>query len=158
MTGDESTGSARLATRAGLFARHYLEMVLAMAVGMVAYGVLFRSPLDPIGYGAVLSDHPYVSECLMLVAMSIPMVAFMQYRHHGWLRTAEMLFGMVLPAVAVICLFALVADPVLTDSALSVSSHAAMLLGMLLAMLYRHAEYAAPHRHHIPRTDAVVPR
>ena len=147
--------SATTAVSAGRFARHYLEMVLAMAVGMVAYGVLLRSPLDPTGYGAVLSAHPYVSECLMLVAMSIPMAAFMQYRNHGWRRTTEMLVGMVLPAVAVICLVAIAAVPAFTDSTLSLWSHAAMLIGMLVAMLYRRGEYAAPHLHHIPRIGAA---
>lgn len=123
-----------------------------MAVGMAVYGILFRSALDPTGYRTVLQAHPYISECLMLIAMSIPMAAFMQYRNHGWRRTTEMVVGMVLPAVAVICLVAFAAVPAFTDSTLSLWSHAAMLLGMLAAMLYRRGEYAGLHLHHVPKT------
>lgn len=129
------------------FARHYGEMVLAMAVGMAIYGVLLRSPLDPIGYSAVLHAHPYIDECLMLVAMSLPMIAFMWHRNHGWGRTSEMVFGMVLPSVVVICVAATAVVPALTGIALSLSSHVAMLFGMLLAMLYRRDEYAGVHAH-----------
>jgi uncharacterized membrane protein YedE/YeeE len=151
LTHEPSARSAATALSAGRFGRHYVEMVLAMAVGMAVYGILFRSPLDPTGYRTVLQAHPYFSECLMLLAMSIPMAAFMQYRNHGWRRTTEMVVGMVLPAVAVICLVAFAAVPAFTDSTLSLWSHAAMLLGMLAAMLYRRGEYASPHLHHAPK-------
>jgi hypothetical protein len=145
---DRTAEPLTAASATSRFARHYLEMVVAMASGMVVYGVLFRSPLDPTGYGSLLGAHPYLSEFLMLVAMSMPMVAFMLYRGHGWLQTAEMVVGMVVPSVAVICIVAISVVPFLTDSTLSVSSHVAMLMGMLLAMLYRRTEYAGSHAHH----------
>lgn len=130
------------------FLVHYLEMVLAMAVGMLVYGVLFVSPLDPIGLRAVLQAHPYVNEFLMLVAMSLPMVGFMAYRRHGLRLTAEMVAGMALPAVAVIGLTATTWVPLLTERTVSLASHVAMLLGMLVAMLYRRTEYTHAHHHH----------
>ena len=131
------------------FLRHYLEMVLSMAVGMAVYGVLFVSPLDPIGIRAVLQARPYVNELLMLAAMSLPMIGFMAYRRHGLRLTAEMVAGMVLPATAVIGLTATGRVPFLSEGTLSLASHVAMLLGMLVAMLSRRVEYTHDHHHHV---------
>lgn len=138
---EETAGTGRVI-------RHYLEMVLAMAVGMPVFGLLFVSPLDPFGYRATLQAHPYVRELVMLVAMSVPMVAFMAYRRHSWAQTIEMVAGMALPALAVIAFTASAAVPFLTVGTLTVFSHLAMLLGMLAAMLYRRAEYSGTHHHH----------
>ena len=132
----------------GHLAFHYLEMVLAMAVGMMAFGALFWSPADPTGLGATLRNHPYISELLMVAAMAAPMVAFMRYRRHSWRLTAEMTLGMALPAAAVVALAATSLTPVLTGKGLSLASHAAMLLGMLAAMLYRRRDYGGSHLHH----------
>lgn len=132
------------------FVRHYVEMVLAMAVGMPLFGLLFVSPLDPFGYRTILQARPYLRESLMLVAMTIPMVAFMAYRRHPWSRTLEMVAGMAIPALAVIAVTASSVIPVFSVSTLTIFSHLAMLLGMLAAMLYRRAEYAGAHHHHVP--------
>jgi len=132
---------------------HYLEMVAAMAVGMMAYGALVWSPADPTGLGATLRDHPSVGELLMIVAMAVPMVAFMRYRHHSWRLIAEMTLGMALPGVAVVALAATSATPILTGKGLSLASHAAMLLGMLAAMLYRRREYGGSHLHHLSHAE-----
>lgn len=131
----------------GRFARHYLEMVLAMFAGMVPYGILFVSPLDPVGQRELLRAHPYVSEILMLTAMSLPMAGYMLYRGHGMERTGEMVAGMAVPSLAVIWLTAAGAVPGLSVERLSLWSHVAMLLGMLGAMLFRWDEYAGEHHH-----------
>jgi hypothetical protein len=131
----------------GRFLRHYVEMVLAMAVGMPVFGVLFVSPLDPLGYRTDLQGHPYVRELLMLAMMTVPMVAFMAYRRHSLRLTLEMVAGMALPALAVIGLTAGGRVPGFTTATLTIWSHAAMLIGMLLAMLYRRSEYSGHHDH-----------
>lgn len=135
-------------TPVGPFLRHYLEMVVAMALGMMAFGILFVSPLDPFGAREALRAHIYVRELLMLLAMSLPMAAYMLYQGHTPERTAEMVAGMALPALAVIGLTAAATIPVLTEALLSLWSHVAMLVGMLAAMLYRRSEYANPHHAH----------
>ncbi len=141
--------SEQPASGARAFLRHYVEMVLAMAVGMPIFGVLFVSPLDPFGYRATLQARPYVRELLMLVAMAIPMVGFMAYRRHSWAQTIEMVAGMALPALAVIGLTAGAAVPLFSVDTLTLFSHLAMLLGMVAAMLYRRAEYSGTHHHHV---------
>lgn len=132
----------------GRFARHYLEMVVAMFVGMPIFGILFHSPLDPLGLRETMFQRPFLSESLMLVTMSIPMAAYMTYRGHRGLRTAEMVAGMVIPSLVVIGLTAAAAVPFLTIASLSLWSHLAMLVGMLVAMLLRRDEYSMDHSQH----------
>jgi hypothetical protein len=39
---------------------------------------------------------------VMTVSMTVPMVAWMRYRGHGWVRSGEMVGAMVVPALALI--------------------------------------------------------
>jgi len=123
-------------------------MVVAMFVGMPIYGILFHSPLDPFGLRDTLFDRPYLSETLMLVAMSIPMAAYMVWRGHRTERTVEMVAGMAIPALAVIWLTSTEAVGFFSLITLTLWSHAAMLLGMLGAMLLRRDEYSMDHSQH----------
>jgi hypothetical protein len=123
-------------------------MVVAMFVGMPVFGILFRSPLDPLGLRETMWARPYLSETLMLVAMSIPMALYMAWRGHRAERTVEMVAGMALPALAVIWLTSTEALPLFSVVTLTLWSHAAMLLGMLAAMLLRRAEYSMDHSQH----------
>ncbi|HEX6024443.1 MAG TPA: hypothetical protein VFZ00_20810 [Solirubrobacter sp.] len=120
------------------FIRHYVEMVLAMLIGM---GLLYM-PAELV-LNAFGSGWDELSDALMFlgmaVTMTIPMVAWMIYRGHRARASTEMAAAMILPAFAVIGL--LTAD-VLTDvGALMVIEHVAMLLAMLGAMLLRPSEY-----------------
>jgi flagellar biosynthetic protein FliP len=124
----------------GRFVRHYLEMVLAMAVGMVVYGMLFR--------GGMLS-RSYADQALMAAFMSAPMVAWMRHRGHSWRQAAEMVGAMLLPAAAVVA--AAGGQPAVSDRALALASHAAMLVGMLGLMVVRRDEYG--HAGACPRTE-----
>jgi hypothetical protein len=117
----------------GQFLGHYLEMVLAMVAGMAAYGMLFRGSLLSRSYG---------DEVLMAAFMTAPMVAWMRYRGHSWRQAAEMTGAMLAPAAAVV--LAAANQPAVSDRALMLSSHAGMLVGMLLLMVVRRAEYAHP--------------
>jgi flagellar biosynthetic protein FliP len=113
------------------FIHHYVEMVLAMAVGMAVYGMLFRRGLAWTGYA---------DEAIMAAFMTVPMVAWMRYRGHGWGQAGEMAGAMLLPtAVVIVVAVELLA---VTGRPLGMASHAAMLLGMLALMVVRRAEYA----------------
>jgi hypothetical protein len=115
------------------FLRHYLEMLLAMFIGM---GVLAG------GLAAAGVDIRSVELALLWMAfsMSLPMVAWMRYRGHGWTPSLEMTASMFLPSFAAIALlwFGLVED----RGALMGVQHAAMFPAMLVAMLLRRAEYS----------------
>ena len=116
---------------AGAFVRHYLEMVVAMAAGMMVYGLAFGRGMAFTGYG---------DEAMMAAFMTVPMVAWMRYRGHSWRQCAEMAVAMLVPMAAVV--LALAGRPGVSDRALGMGSHAAMLLGMLVLMIVRRSEYA----------------
>jgi flagellar biosynthetic protein FliP len=123
------------------FIRHYVEMVIAMFVGMAVLYMPAELALNAIG-----SSWDELSDALMFlgmaVTMTVPMIAWMIYRGHGARANSEMAAAMFLPTFAAIgALWA----HVLTDvGTLMAIEHIAMLLAMLGAMLLRPAEY----RHH----------
>jgi hypothetical protein len=120
------------------FARHYVEMVVAMFLGMAVLGV-------PAGWamGAVGTSWSELAPAPMLfgmaITMTVPMVAWMRYRGHGWRANTEMSASMFLPTFGAIALLwgGLVED----IGVLLIIEHVAMLLSMLAAMLLRPAEY-----------------
>jgi len=124
------------------FARHYVEMVVAMFAGM---GVL----LAPLGmatralFGVGLHGNSTLMISAMALTMTVPMVAWMRFRGHGWGPCADMTAAMVLPTLAVLAL--LWTDLLADVGTLLVIEHAVMLPAMLVAMLLRRAEYTHHH-------------
>lgn len=115
------------------FARHYLEMVAAMMVGMAALGATSSLLLD-------LPDRTAIRIAEMAIWMTVPMVAWMRVRGHAWRVCGEMAATMLLPAAGAL---ALLGTGAVTDAGtLLMFEHTVMLPAMLLAMLVRRDEYA----------------
>jgi hypothetical protein len=115
------------------FIRHYLEMLLAMFIGMgVLAGGLTAAGVDIASMELTL--------LWMAFTMSLPMVAWMRYRGHGWAPSMEMTASMFIPSFAAIALLwiGLVED----HGALMGIQHIAMFPAMLIAMLLRREEYS----------------
>jgi hypothetical protein len=130
------------------FARHYVEMLVAMVLGMVVLGTPASLALGAAGMSMseLHNDLPALMLFGMAVTMTVPMVAWMRYRGHGWPASAEMSASMFIPAFATIALLwgGLVED----IGALMLIEHVAMLPAMLVAMLLRREEYSgASHDH-----------
>jgi hypothetical protein len=127
------------------FARHYVEMLVAMVLGMVILGMPAATALDALGMSSseLHEDAPALMLLGMAVTMTVPMVGWMRYRGHGRRATWEMAASMFAPTFAVIALLAtgLVAD----TGTLLVIEHVAMLPAMLVVMLLRYDEYAHAH-------------
>jgi glyoxylate carboligase len=121
------------------FVRHYLEMVAAMVLGMAVLGGASEVLLD-------LPDETAVTLVEMAIAMTVPMVAWMRFRGHGWRVCNEMAAAMLIPAA--VALLALGAGIVEDETTLLVFEHVAMFLAMFAAMLLRLDEYAG-HDHHV---------
>jgi hypothetical protein len=122
------------------FARHYVEMVVVMFLGMFVL-------MAPAGwlFGALGTSwsrlSPAMSTFAMAMTMTAPMVGWMRYRGHAWRPNAEMAASMLIPTFAVMgVLWAGVAD-----GGLGVIEHVGMLACMLIAMLLRRDEYSAAH-------------
>jgi hypothetical protein len=123
------------------FVRHYVEMVGAMFLGMAILGVPAGWALSAMGssWSALNDDAPALMFLGMATTMTVPMVAWMRYRGHGWRANTEMSASMFLPTFAVI---GLLGAGVLTDiGVLLIIEHVAMLLTMLAAMMLRSEEY-----------------
>ena len=138
------------------FARHYVEMVIAMFAGM---GLLWLPASMALGAAGMSSselraDAPALLLLVMAFTMTAPMVAWMRYRGHGWRPSAEMAASMFLPTFAAI---ALLGGGLVEDlGTLLAIEHVAMLLAMLGAMLLRRDEYShdAHARHAAPGLPA----
>ena len=123
------------------FVRHYLEMVVAMLVGMAVLGPVESWLLDPIGW-ADLRAVPEFDALVMATNMTLAMVAWMRFRGHGWAPTAEMAAVMYLSFVVLL--------PPLWVGLLSagrfmVLGHVLMFTAMAAVMLRRANEYTGHH-------------
>ena len=132
------------------FIRHYVEMLIAMFLGMAVLGTPAILALVAAGVSSaeLQSDAPAVLLLGMGITMTVPMVAWMRYRGHGWAASNEMAASMLIPTAGVIGLLGagLVADV----GTLLMAEHVVMLPSMLVAMLLRRDEYshgAHGHQH-----------
>jgi hypothetical protein len=123
------------------FTRHYVEMLIAMFLGMFVLGAALVVPLGALGVdvGDWRSEAPELMLLGMAFTMSVPMVAWMRHRGHGWAPAWEMTAAMFVPSVAAIAL--LWAGAVADTGALMAIQHSAMFPAMLVAMLLRLDEY-----------------
>ena len=129
------------------FARHYGEMLIAMFAGMFALGIPLAALLGVVGVdvSSWRTDAPELMLLGMAFTMTVPMVAWMRHRGHGWAPSWEMAASMFVPSFAAIGLFW--AGAVTDSGSLLLIQHVAMLPAMLFVMLLRLDEYAG-HAHH----------
>lgn len=120
------------------FVRHYVEMVVAMIVGMAALEPLWTLVLPPLGASVVL-ERPDLHALLMATDMTVGMSLWMWYRGHGWIPVGEMAAAMYLPFIV---LFVPFWTGVISADSLFIAGHLLMLPAMLLAMLRRPHEYS----------------
>jgi hypothetical protein len=113
---------------------HYLQMLVAMGIGMGA--------LMPLTMLAGDDAPTELRAALMATSMIAGMAAWMAWRRHSRRAIAEMALAMYLSFVV---LFPLLWVGVLSEGWLIVLGHVLMLPAMALAMLLRPHEYL--HRH-----------
>jgi hypothetical protein len=123
------------------FLRHYLEMIMAMVVGMVVLGAAEAMLLNRVGWAETLA-RPETDVLIMATNMIVAMAAWMRVRGHGWAVIAEMAVAMYLPFVV---LFVPLWLGVLSPTGLMVLGHVLMLPAMAAVMWRRRDEYAGHH-------------
>jgi hypothetical protein len=116
---------------------HYVEMVIAMAIGMVALHPVWTFLLDAAGWSAFL-DAPEAMAMVMATNMTIAMTAWMRFRGHGWRPCIEMGAAMYLPFLV---LFVPMWAGVLSSGGMLLWGHVLMLFAMAGAMAIRPNEY-----------------
>jgi len=114
------------------FVRHYLEMVVAMLIGMVALGLLQQLAWPSLNF------YSAVGVLVMATDMSIGMGAWMRVRGHSWRGIAEMSASMYAPFVALLVPYGTGA---ISGAELMAWGHLLMLPAMALVMYLRPAEY-----------------
>jgi hypothetical protein len=120
------------------FTLHFLEMVVAMAVGMVVLHPVWTFVLDAVGAPGLMDD-PYSGALIMATNMTVAMSAWMRFRGHRLRPIAEMAAAMYLPFLV---LFVPLALGLIDEGALMLWGHVLMLPAMAAAMLLRPHEYA----------------
>jgi hypothetical protein len=118
------------------FVGHYVEMVLAMFVGMG----LLALPWMLIWPG--MRDYPVLDTLVMAANMTIGMAAWMAIRGHDRRMIVEMSVAMVAPFVV---LLAPHATGAITADTLMSAGHVLMFITMLAAMLLRRQVYTHHH-------------
>ncbi len=108
------------------FAGHYLEMVVAMMVGMVVL-----TPLWQLAWPG-LADRPDLEMIVMAFDMTVAMAAWMRVRRHPWPHIARMCVAMDLGFVLVLPAYWAGA---LSSDAMMGLGHGLMLVLMFAAML-----------------------
>ena len=124
----------------GRFAWHFVQMFIAMMVGMLPLG----GALALLGIRNLSKSEPELFATLMAISMVVPMAAWMRFRMgHRWERTIEMSAAMVAPTVVIVplCLIGVLPHTVAVGPSMSL-----MTFGMLADMGYRWRDYAQ-HRH-----------
>jgi hypothetical protein len=128
-------------SRTRALVRHYLEMVVAMVVGMVALEPLWGLVLPALGWGSVL-ERPDLHALLMATDMAVAMAAWMGFRGHRRRPILEMTAAMYLPFVVLLVpLWAGWISP----RVLFLAGHVLMLAAMAVPMLRRPDDYVHHH-------------
>jgi putative intracellular protease/amidase len=120
------------------FVGHFLQMVVAMVIGMLVLGPLWGVALPG------LSGRADLQALVMATNMSIGMAVWMRVRRHGWPSTAEMIAAMYVPFVVLLVPYW---AGVISGSVLMTVGHLLMLPAMVAAMLRRRDEYTRAHHH-----------
>ncbi|HEV7651198.1 MAG TPA: hypothetical protein VGP26_23865 [Actinophytocola sp.] len=123
------------------FVLHYVEMVIAMFVGMGVFAPLWTLAFALSDSDAM--DRTDVMAMSMATNMVIGMSLWMWFRGHSARPVAEMAIAMYLPFVVLLVPLWLGA---IGATFLMVAGHVLMLATMLLAMLLRRDEYTCAHR------------
>jgi hypothetical protein len=131
-------------------------MLIAMFAGMVVLGAPALVALGAAGVSSaeLRSDAPAVLLLGMGITMTVPMVAWMRYRGHGWAASNEMAASMMIPTAGVIALLG--AGLVDDVGALLMIEHVVMLPSMLVAMLLRRDEYSHVGHHEAHSASVAV--
>jgi len=121
------------------FTRHFLVMLAAMYLGMLALGPVYVWAARSAGYTDPWTQLPALSAMVMAFTMTVPMAAWMRWHGHGWRPVGEMTAAMFVPAGLAAVMY--LAGAASAEAVMGIG-HMAMIPAMLAVMLYRYREYA----------------
>jgi hypothetical protein len=127
------------AVNVGRFLWHFLQMVIAMEVGMILYHKLLYPLLAPTGYGVLTDKYLLFGYWMMLISMALGMVVLMRFHKSSWRYCMEMTGAMFVPLVALTALVLLELCPA---HILYGFGDPLMFLAMAAFMIIRPAKHA----------------
>ena len=135
MTVNTSTATRSTARAHLRFAGHFVEMVVAMLVGMAVLGPIWSFVAPGLAHRADTGT------LVMATDMALAMALWMRIRRHSWPRIAEMSAAMYVPFLVLLPPYWVGA---VSADALMMAGHVLMLPAMLAVMLWRRGDY---HHH-----------
>ena len=139
--GPPTRPTGRLALAQLRFVRHYLEMVVAMVVGMIVLDPLESLLASALGRPDALAGMA-VGSLLMAANMTVAMAGWMLLRRHRLRLVGEMAAGMNVPYLTLLVTM----WGAMSAHTLMIAGHVLMFLGMIAVMLARRQEYLHPGR------------
>ena len=132
---DHQCPTQGLALQVWHFLLHFLEIQIPMVLGALICYLLGR--LIPASSSFTTVYHPgtYLYTTGDVIFLTVPVVAWMILRGHGWRRSLEMAFAMLAPVAIIIVLGQL--EGVAYLLWLITAMYPAMCLGLIVYMLYR---------------------
>ena len=119
------------------FWRHFWQMVVVMAAGMVGSAAIFLTIVG-MDWEEATVRRPTASLLVIAAGMSVPMMAWMLQRGMGWKNASEMAAVIVLPVIPFLCLVWFN----VTESAQCGAYCLISIAAMFGLMLYRRGEYS----------------
>jgi hypothetical protein len=114
---------------------HFLGMQIPMGLGALVCYLLGRMIPDSSSFATVYHPGTYLYASGDLLFLTVPVVAWMIYRGHGWRQSLETAVSMLAPVAAIIVVGQVAGYAYLLW--LVTAMYPAMCLGMLIYMLYR---------------------
>ena len=125
------------------FARHLVEMFLAMMAGMMVGAFLLATAVGT-SVSEARREHAVAWVVVMTFDMTVPMVAVMLYRGHSRRNAAEMAAAMIVPALAIVaCQVSHVVSDDIGRAYMPLS-----MLAMIALIIYRRNEYRTAAESH----------
>jgi cytochrome bd-type quinol oxidase subunit 2 len=125
------------------FARHLVEMFLAMMAGMMVGAFLLATAVGTT-VSEARREHAVVWVVVMAFDMTVPMVAVMLYRGHSLRSAGEMAAAMIVPVLPIVaCQLSHVVSGEVGRAYMPVS-----MVAMIALIVYRRSDYrtaAATH-------------
>jgi hypothetical protein len=141
------------AVAVGRFLLHFLEMAIAMGIGMAIFAP-FKASLVDQGYVILLDRSSFEYQAWMNLFMVVPMVGWMRLRGHRWRHGFEMGAAMIVPVALILVVCSLGIEQTFPWFTTGLTG-AAMFLGMVGYMLYRHDMYTSSYSIALVRTRTV---
>jgi len=120
------------------FVRHYLEMCIAMCLGIAVGDIIYFAIARAAGYSDPFGQLPVLSLAVVTFSMTAPMVAWMRFRGMDWRLINEMSAAMIILAGLVLAAGLVGLVPM---GELALLEHALMMPCMLVPMLLRADQY-----------------